>query len=70
MRLVVCPAVDIGMFNHAVMGGDSFAQQRVSVSFLLLASDVLYSRACGGGIQIRTTQDNPPDRGSNSVYIC
>ena len=40
------------MFDHAVMGGNSFAQWQVSVSFLLLAGDVLYGRACGGGIQI------------------
>ena len=38
----------MGMF----MGGNSFAQQRVSVGSLLLAGDVLYGRACGGGIQI------------------
>ena len=42
----------LGMFNHAAMGGNSFAQWQVPVGFLLLVSDVLYGRACGGGIQI------------------
>ena len=58
------------MCDHAVMGGNSFAQWQVSISFLLLACDVLYDRACGGGIWIQTTKDNPPDISSNSVYIC
>ena len=51
----------LGMSSHAVTGGNSFAQQQVLVSFLLLVSDVLYGRACGGGILIQTTKDNSPD---------
>ena len=53
LQLVVCPAVQIlGMFSHAVMGGNSYAQWWVSVGSLLLAGDVLYGRACGGVVQI------------------
>ena len=52
------------------MGGNSFAQWKVSVGSLLLVGDVLYGRACGGVIQIWTTQENLPNGGSNNIYIC
>ena len=43
---------DLGMSSHAMMGGNSFAQWWVPVCFSFLVGDVLYGRACGGGIQI------------------
>ena len=60
----------LGMSSHAMMGGNSFAQWQFPVGFLFLVGDVLYGRAHGGGIWIWATKDNPPNGGSNSVYIC
>ena len=59
-----------GMFSSAVKGGSSSAQWQLTVGLLLMASDVFYSRAYGGGLQIQTTKGHPPNRGGDSVHIC